>query len=54
LLSLEQKQILVKPGLGLSQTLPYLEAEDVKQLMDTILDCLRKLEEKFNQELINP
>jgi hypothetical protein len=48
LLSLEQKQLLVKPGMGLSQTLPYLEAEDVKELMDSVLDCLNKLEERFN------
>ena len=48
LLSLEQKQLLVKPGMGLSQTLPYLEAEDVKELMDAILDCLHKLEDRFN------
>ena len=48
LLSLEQKQLLVKPGMGLSQTLPYLEAEDVKELMDIVLDCLNQLEERFN------
>ncbi len=50
LLSLEQRQLLVKPGMGLSQTLPYLEAEEVKEWMDTILNCLRKLEEKFDLE----
>lgn len=50
LLSLEQRQLLVKPGMGLSQTLPYLEAEEVKEWMDTILNCLRKLEERFDLE----
>ncbi len=50
LLNLEQRQLLVKPGMGLSQTLPYLEAEEVKEWMDTILNCLRKLEEKFDLE----
>ncbi len=50
LLSLEQRQLLVKPGMGLSQTLPYLEAEEVKEWMDTILNCLHKLEERFKLE----
>lgn len=47
LLSSKQKELVIKPGFGLTQLFPYMAAEDVKELMDQIEQILDGLEEKI-------
>jgi len=49
LLTPEQKQILVSQGFGFLHELPYIEAERVKEIMETLENCLKEIEEMIKQ-----
>jgi hypothetical protein len=49
LLSPEQKEMIIKPGFGLSQVFPYLKAEDVKEIMNRIEPVIREIEEQIRE-----
>lgn len=44
LLSPEQKELLVKPGFGLSRHFPYMNAMDVKDCMDEIESIMKLMD----------
>ena len=49
LLSPEQKEMIIKPGFGLSQVFPYLNDEEVKEIMDRIEPVIREIEEQIKE-----
>lgn len=44
LLTPQQRMILAKPGFGILQELPYLQEEDVSEVMTIIEECIKHLD----------
>jgi hypothetical protein len=39
----------IKPGFGLSQVFPYLNAEEVREIMDRIEPVIKEIEEQIKE-----
>lgn len=50
LLSPGQKELIIKPGFGLSRIFPYMNAEDVKVCMDQIEAVIKNIEIMMNEK----
>ena len=40
-LTAEQRELLAKPGFGITEQLPYLPESDVKEIMNIIESCVK-------------
>jgi hypothetical protein len=49
-LSPEQKEMVIKPGFGLSQFFPYMNPDDVKEYMNQIEQVIQNLEIKIKEK----
>lgn len=49
LLTPYQREILAKPGFGISPQLPYLQEEDVQKVMQIIEECLKHIDPIINK-----